>query len=630
MSLIALFLRASGLIPVPVEKVFPPGAVINVTEAPYRAVPDDGQDDTAALQRAITENLESGRVLYLPAGVYEVSATLRSLGPDGHWKPRVTLQGQHRDRTIIRLRDGAPGFGNPRVPASVYESGSLWQPGDSPGGGGNKAFSNNVLDLTIDTGRGNPGAIGIEWANSNQGTIADVRVLSADGQGVAGISMARAIPGPGFLTRVEVRGYDYGIRVEDVQYGFTLENVWLEGQGKAGLYMKDNLAHVRRLYSRNRVPAVEVRGDSAVLTLVESDLRGGDPARPAIECEGALYLRQVESEGYKQTVEPGRERQWIVPAESTVIPEAPNYFYADLSDWEPVGERRPGEPDDTGAIQRALDSGKGTVYFRNTRVYFLSETLVARGKVRRILGLGTELNLGAAKEPFSNREQPRPLLRVDPAEADTIYIEDFLFNAQYPGEVLVEHNSPRTVVIRRCLGWVGAEGFRRSYRNTPAAAGARVFLEDVFLPGWEFRGVEVWARQFNPENSDGDGSLPQVLSADSRLWILGFKTEGPAPFLVSRGPAARTVLLGAYNYVSAASPQPLPAGSVPYSLEEGASAELFFTTENFREGHDDYATYLRADGVNLRGADLPARWDGRNPKSRVMYYQNAGSARSRK
>jgi len=153
---------------------------------------------------------------------------------------------------------------------------------------------------------------------------------------------------------------------------------------------------------------------------------------------------------------------------------------------------------------------------------------------------------------------------------------------------------------------VGAEGHRRAYRNTAKATG-KIFLEDVFLPGWEFRGQQVWARQFNPENYDGDGSTPQVANFGGKLWILGFKTEGPAPFLeTSRG--GTTELLGAYNYISAAQENPVPQGSVPY-LAENSFVALTFATDNFRD--IDYPVYIRqihqGRTVDWKGPDLPSR-----------------------
>lgn len=67
----------------------------------------------------------------------------------------------------------------------------------------------------------------------------------------------------------------------------------------------------------------------------------------------------------------------------------------------PPCNARPGDgEDDTAAIQRAMDAGKPTVYFPIGRTYFVSDTIIVRGAVRQILGLGAEISLGAAGQPF--------------------------------------------------------------------------------------------------------------------------------------------------------------------------------------------------------------------------------------
>lgn len=598
---------------------FPPGAVIDVTAPPYLAMPDDGRDDTAALQRAITDNVSTGRFIHLPAGVYDLSDTLQSRDREGVWRAMVTLQGAGRDRTILRLAPHAAGFGDATKPKAMVMTGSHAEATDAPGGGGNKAFRNNVFDLTVDAGSGNPGAIGIEWAVSNFGSIRNVTLR---GDGVAGIALRRQIPGPGLIKRVAIEGFGVGVDIGDIQYGVTIEDLDLTGQTVAGLRIGDNLLHVRHLRSRNRVPAALVTGRSGVLTLIDSRLEGGDAQQPAIDCEGSLLLRAVEAVGYREAAVrvrgrdvPGRIHQAFAAPEVAgcaplpgllAVEETPDWSDADPATWQEVGERLPGEADDTAAIQRAIDAGRQTVWLRNDRIRYISDTIVIRGEVRHLHGFGTEINLGAAEAPFSDPAHPRPLFRIDPTAGDTLFLDHLFINAQYPGELVFENNSPRTVVIRHCGGWVGGGGFARSYRNTAAATG-KVFIEDAFLPGWEFRNQQVWARQLNPENWTGDGSEAQVSNHGGKLWILGFKTEGPAPFLATSA-RGTSELLGAYNYVSATKSETVPAASVPYPVQD-ATAFLAFTCENFRD--NDYRAYLSNSRSGTtrtwRSADLPPR-----------------------
>jgi len=608
------------------DRMYPPDAVVNVSLPPYEAIPDDGQDDTASIQRAITENVDSGRTLFFPAGTYLISDTLVTKNAEGFWRPHLTFQGQGRHSVTLKLVDHAPGFSDPDKPKAMITTGSYWQEGDVLDGGGNKAFRNNMFDLTIDTGSDNPGAIGVDYAVSNQGSIKHVTIRSGDGNGVAGISMPRKIPGPGLIKNVEVIGFQTGIDIGDIQYGMTLEHITLRDQQTAGIRTVHNVLHIRKLTSNNRVPAVLVTGDGGVLTLLDSSLSGGSTGHVAVRCAGTMLIRNVTTDEYHEDAIRWRDQHVRGPRydffsgppvlsagrvdNSAVglltIEETPEYWNANRDDWEPVGARLVGETDDTAAIQRAIDSGKSTIYLPHSRTYHLSDTVIVRGKMRQFLGMGAELTLGAAKAPFSNRESPRPLIRIDPTESDTVFFDNMFFNAQYPGEVIFENNTPATVVITHSAGWVGSDGSRRSYRNTTNATG-RVFIEDVFLPGWEFNHQSVWARQFNPENFDGDGETPQVSNTGGKLWILGFKTEGPAPF-ISTCDGGVTELLGAYNYISATHEISVPVDSVPYVISN-ATAALTFTTDNFRD--NDYRAYIREtdikDMTEWRGTNLPPR-----------------------
>ncbi len=118
-----------------------------------------------------------------------MSDSLVAKNTEGRWMAHITFQGQQRDRTILRLRADASGFGDAAHPKGVLVTGSHWQEGDKPDGGGNKAFRNNVFDLTIDTGTGNAGAVGIDYAVSNQGAIERVTIT---GDGAAGITCCEA------------------------------------------------------------------------------------------------------------------------------------------------------------------------------------------------------------------------------------------------------------------------------------------------------------------------------------------------------------------------------------------------------------------------------------------------------
>lgn len=142
--------------------------------------------------------------------------------------------------------------------------------------------------------------------------------------------------------------------------------------------------------------------------------------------------------------------------------------------------------------------------------------------------MGAEITLGRASAPFSDIAHSRPLFRIDPVDGPSLHVENMFFIARYPGEVLFENDSPKPLVIRHRMGWVGYDGHRHSYRGTSRATGP-LFIEDVFLPGWDFGAQAVWARQFNPENWDGDGSSRRSPAPVGICGCSGPGSRGPGP-----------------------------------------------------------------------------------------------------
>ena len=104
--------------------VFPPDAVVDVTKAPYHAKGDGVTDDTAAIQKALSDHPNAGAIIYLPKGTYLLSDTLRwPHGDRGGWEEKRTiLQGQGRRHTVLKLRDGCAGFSSPSAGGPIYSA----------------------------------------------------------------------------------------------------------------------------------------------------------------------------------------------------------------------------------------------------------------------------------------------------------------------------------------------------------------------------------------------------------------------------------------------------------------------------------------------------------------------------
>ena len=144
-----------ALLPLPAYPVEPitfprDGGILDVTE--FGAVPNDGKDDTVAIQAALEKYPNGNRIVYLPPGVYEVSDTLKWGGTNaGNAQKRTILQGAGESLSILRLPANSPGFTNPKQPKPL-----VWT-GRKPA----QRFRNAVRDLTLDVGSGNPGAIAL-------------------------------------------------------------------------------------------------------------------------------------------------------------------------------------------------------------------------------------------------------------------------------------------------------------------------------------------------------------------------------------------------------------------------------------------------------------------------------------
>lgn len=271
--------------------IFPADAgIVDVTQAPYFAKGDGVSDDTSAIQKALTDHASQSATIYLPNGIYLVSDTLR-WGKD---ERNTVLWGQSREGTVIKLRDSCAGFENPRRSRGV-----IWT-GQAPA----QRFSNELHNLSVDTGTGNPGVCGIQFIANNQGGVYDVSILSGDGQGLNGLDMGYTDEqGPCFIRNVLVRGFDYGVKTATTVDGETLEHVSVEHQNKAGFRNDGQPFTARGLKSLNEVPAFLALGGLNVLIDCEFKGTGKAKTQPAILLEGTLLARNIKTTGYAKALE---------------------------------------------------------------------------------------------------------------------------------------------------------------------------------------------------------------------------------------------------------------------------------------------------------------------------------------
>lgn len=543
----AAILLAAGFCAARAENVvFPADAgVIDVTKAPYGAKGDGAADDTAAIQQALYDYPAKNRIIYLPNGTYLVSDTLRwgpkdaKNGRQGNaWKETI-LQGQSRDGTIIRLKDACPGYQTPPTTGRSRGKAVVWTGGDVA-----QRFRNAVRNLTIDTGKGNPAAIGLQFVASNQGVAHRLKIRSGDGAGVRGLDVGYAgDSGPGRVRDVEVEGFDYGIYSASLN-PYPFEHVVLRNQNVCGVRSETNVTVVRGLVSVNRVPAVHNGPkDWHMLVLIDAKMTGGDPAGAAVvnEGNGRMFLRNVESDGYASTLGGaktvtgridemttlGVTRLFDAPDRSLNLPvkETPEVPWGDIAkDWaNPMafGAAGDGKTDDSDAVQKAIDSGAKTVYLPGGKRFKATKDIYVRGKVERLIGC--ESTLWDAT------------VHVVDGDAPTVIVERLQCGFP-PHQTLLYHETARTLVVRDVTAML----------ITGKATGD-LFIDDV-VGGLHLENPrqKAWVRYFNFEQTQ---KRRYVVNNGATLWMLGFKTENHGPKIVTTA-GGRTEVLGGFLYAN--------------------------------------------------------------------------------
>ncbi|GAB1545544.1 hypothetical protein NUACC21_82200 [Scytonema sp. NUACC21] len=537
------------------DKLFPEQIVVNV-KTRYGARGDGVTDDTQAILKAIRENVGTNRIVYLPQGTYLVSDRLEWRDINGKWQSQLRLQGQNRATTIIRLKDNAPGYNNPKKPKAVVHTASGLYVEQPLGGGkdypakgeGNEAFANYIEDITIDTGK-NPGAIALDYLANNTGAVRNVRLR---GQGLVGLDMTRKWIGPALVKNLIVEGFDYGVRIGEQVNGVTLEHISLCNQKTVGLENTGNVVAIRNLSSNNSVIAVRNSSSTSLISLLDAKLYGGSPLVSAIDNNnGRLFARNIRSSGYRAAIMQDKKvvkgtvvKQYTSNSPFTLlassktppnlpVEEPPNFHdnnpanWANIEDFGARGKAADGGEDwgdDTEAIQKAIDSGKSTIYIPPGR-YLIGDTLRVRKNVRKIIGMNATLSPGGKN--FEDANKPKPLIRVENGATTDVTIEHLniinLIQQAPPQAGLIgfEHTTSRTLFLKdvTCCS-VRPNDQKYVFRNTPKAG--KLFIENVAAETWRFEHPQqVWARQMNPE-----GSSKKIFNNGGKLWVLGLKTEG--------------------------------------------------------------------------------------------------------
>ena len=570
--------------------------VVDVTKPPYCADPTGRVDATAAICRAIDdilardiegvqavrtklledprdnfrlgfENRKMGgvptvifpedppaaRILYFPRGTYLISDTLtysfenlKNLindKPGSDLNRFIHFLGEDMETTVIRLQDNCHAFryGEEKPMVSFTRQ-----------NGSNVNMMNSFEELTLDSGVGNSGAIGLRFDNSNTGKVQNVTIRSSDPahRGFVAFDIYRR--SQAYMENIHIDGFEFGIRIlggtaafENVSIRNTLKEAVSASGGSLGICFGDIQSYGAGLYARS----------GAMVTILHTKFtKQGTTGGTAVRnYAGYIYLRDFTTMGYEDAMVNGYETIYkgdgtyeeyntvdrtyqLFPTGGKTyvdlpIEKQPRYIWngdrslvAEVCDFGAVGD---GVTDATAAIQAAMNSGREYIVFGEGR-YLCSGEITIPKTVRAINFMYCDF----AITPAFAEEKEKGLFAIEEDSSEPLFMDDgFVFEKFYGYLRFIRHSAKRDLIVSDLHVQTGAV-----YFNT--VGGSRVLMDNVASTMGVFGGQgygsvpcfrvsdgqKVWIRQFNPERS-ADNVL---VEGGCDFWIFGFKTEGPS------------------------------------------------------------------------------------------------------
>ncbi len=573
-----------------IDIVYPPSANV------FDVVRDGGVDNTgktdvtAQLQQLLRERERSISVLYFPKGTYLVSGELfvkidrsRSNASHSHgpW-----IVGESRSQTVIRLKDGTwpkPVYDLTDGKEKRLDKQVVLSTGDST----NTTFNKIIRNLTVNTGRNNAGAIGIQYCVSNSGYLGEVTIVSEDGKGLAALALAGVENGPGQVRNVHTRGFDIGL-YNVAQHMMSISHMTIDQPNKVGV-IHNGMAAAEdfKINLSAPGPAIDMRGGA--LSLVGARFAGVGGL--AVQAKGLFYLRDAEAEGYEGVLEPGQRSVKESVGGKTAslfdrggsaiaLPIKPTPmvpYERDMSKWANVldyGAVGDGQADDTEAIQKALnDTTKTHVVFpfsgkpwganerhlvpeKIGRRYRVTQPLVLGPTIERVVGVpGIIAHSFADKATFTIGDGEPPVVVIEGMRLPPIVVK-----------------TSRTVVISSTSGgypWDSLEGVRgyEAFTGFRFEGTGDVFLNDTSTAFVVDNPEQnVWVRFFNDERGWWL-KMPCVNVYAGSVWMLGWKSEAFNQRVLIKE-AGRFELFG-YNSYSQTKKAPVPEEDVPIIDNQG-------------------------------------------------------------
>lgn len=507
--------------------------------------------------------------IYFPNGTYLVSDTisyshknLQNFYTQGRAKGmelnrHIRFLGQSRENTIIKLQDSCKGFefGQNRAVFNFIRAERS-----------NVAMSNYIENLTIDTGKDNPGAVGLIFYGNNNGAVRSVTIKSGDGQGAIGLGVLNEIVSGCYVRDALVDGFDTGIKVTPTRNFTVFEDIHLKNQNLCGFEVQHTITSIRNLKSENKVTGLWVNGASAHVVLTDGEFISPvktDMCGIRIDL-GCAFLRNINTKNYakaysrfldEECAPDGFVEEYSTHGRFSLYPEDKDAKtlnlpvekfpdarpVEDLSKWvcaENFGAKGDGKTDDTKAIQNALNSGYPVVWLQPGN-YCISAPITIPATVKHFHCMYSDFVLS---ENMINAKGEGVFI-VEGDSEDPLVIEKILAWEQCHGHVrFIKHATARTLYLKDILTQTCA-----IYFNT--VPGGKVFFENVgctsgnveyrYLPCVELHGQTAWGHLLNPERA-----TIEVLNDGGSFWLMGFKTEGDGPVVDTRNGGYTEILGG--------------------------------------------------------------------------------------
>ena len=469
------------------------------------------------------EFVPDARIIYFPKGTYLVSDTVTytkdnvknifDSKPGYEMTRGIHLMGESREETIIKLMDNCDGFEEgAKKPVVSYANAEGCLEKETS----NVSQLNTFIDLTIDCGKGNSGAVGLRFIANNSGRIENVTIKAQN----ADTGLQLACGSEGVFRNIDINGFKIGL------YSYraslcAIEDINFSDISGAPVNVGAGAVVLNNMVADNTQKYQFIDGIGAYVVFEDS--------LKSEENQNVIYNINSNGEIFENKTPTGNRIDVRKPTIPVCDANANNY--AVVEDFGAIGD---GKYDCTDAIQKAFNSGKEIIYFTGGH-YLVNGNITIPKTVKKIdfmfcdFFAGNKLINGEVDALFTiNEDSETPLFMEQMYTFEQFYghfrlichaaIRDLILRDLHTQTAAMYFNTVEgsNVYIDDCACTVG------TYSNNCIIARKGYEPEYCGMIPYEFHGQNIVAWNLNPERAD-----IEVLNDNSDFLCFGFKVEGP-------------------------------------------------------------------------------------------------------